>query len=71
MKLLYLKQYNDLFHIQDKNSEKLSMAQETAAHLPNLTTYSCSRPKRLKAPSESFTSKPVYKLPLPRMLASP
>lgn len=36
MILLYLKQYNDLFHIQDKNSEKFSMAQETAAHLPNL-----------------------------------
>lgn len=69
MILLYLKQYNDLFHIQDKNSEKFSMAQETAAHIPNVfsnLTYilHVPGPNYLKQLQKSFISKAVYKLPI-------
>ena len=69
MILLYLKQHNDLFHIQDKNSEKLSMAQEMAAHLPNVFSNLTNilhvpGPKYLRHLQKSFTSKAVYKLPI-------
>ena len=72
MILLYLKHYNDLFHIQDKNSEKFSMAQEMAAHLPNLFSnfthiLHVPGPNYLRHLQKSFTSKPVYNPPLPRM----